>query len=242
MRAFRHLRRMQMAEPALRGAAQGQAAAGARPAGAHREGGAAHVSPHPRLREDMGVSQQAGVWMLRQAMVYAGGAARPIARPRRTGQLGHRLPHHGSVRQDLPHQQVLAHGRPAQRHTQRDRALRQGDRHDVLRRSRAAWTVAQPHAPHVEHGRVDAAHTVPLRRGGRRGEGEGAAQPPGRPLPADLIAHLRGQPEGQRHHRRPRPYNLQGHRLHLRDDGGAALQGGTEELLPNQHRTGLPPL
>ena len=36
MRAFRHLRRMQMAEPALRGAAEGQAAAGVRPAHTHR--------------------------------------------------------------------------------------------------------------------------------------------------------------------------------------------------------------
>ena len=154
----------------------------------------------------------------------------------------HRIPHHWSLRQDSTYREVLAHGRPAQQDSQRHTRLCLLYRHDLLRPQTAARSLARHHDTQLEHGRVDGAHTVPLRRGGRRAARQGVAAAHRRQVPRDNIAHVRRQPEVQRHIRRPRPLCLQGQRPHLRDDGGPALQGRSEEFLPDQYGAGLSPL
>ena len=71
--ALRCLRRLQMAEPALRGAIEVQTAAGLRPASPHRKGGAARVPPHPWLSEDAGLPQQTGLRSFQPPLPYKRG-------------------------------------------------------------------------------------------------------------------------------------------------------------------------
>ena len=137
---------------------------------------------------------------------------------------------------------MLADGRPAEPDTQRDTRLRHQGGAVVLRPAPADRTAARHHLPQFSIGRADGDCAVPLRRDGWRTAGQGSAAAHSRPVPPDNVADVLRQPEVQRHHRRPGHPDLQGSRPHLRTDGGPALQGWPEVVLPDEHRAGVPPL
>ena len=153
---------LQMAEPALSGPAQGQAATGDGSADPNRKGGTARVPPHLGFGQNQGISQQDRIRLCQQAVVYPRGTRRSPTRCR-IGTGCHRIPHHGSIRQNLSHREMLAHGRFAQPDTQLHLSLRGGQWNLLFRHPRAERTPARHHVPQLQHGRVDGAHTVPLR-------------------------------------------------------------------------------
>ena len=101
-------------------AAQVQAETGVRQPHPHRKGGTAGIPSHPGFGKDPLLPQQAGVYVLQQALAHRrGGEAGREVRPNERGG----IPHPGSVRQGAGHRQMLVAGRHLQPDSQRGTRL-----------------------------------------------------------------------------------------------------------------------
>lgn len=125
LRAFRRLRRMQVAEHALRRTAPLKQDAGRRATETHRRNRAARDRPDQGLAADAVLPQQTGIHFQRPALADARGDRRA---GRAGAGTGPRLPYSGTVRQGARHPQMLAAARPVERHPDGDQTFLRRER------------------------------------------------------------------------------------------------------------------
>ena len=219
LRAFRRLRRMQVAEHALRRTAPLQAGAGRRATETHRRNRAARDRPDQGLAADAVLPQQTGIHFQRPALADARGDRRA---GRAGAGTGPRLPYSGTVRQGARHPQMLAAARSVERDPAGSPRILHRPGLLVLRYPRASGTDAQPDRAHRVDGRGDGDRRV---RGRRPRAHRRAAEPHEGALSRTGIADVGRQHETQRHDRRSGNPPAQRARPYFRRDGKPAFQG-----------------